>query len=192
MKKLELLIIHCTATPPKHDTGISHILQWHMGPCDMPDGKVKYRGNIYPNRDCLPKERIAGTDVKKLKGRGWDRPGYSDLIRLDGELVNIQPFNTDGYVDYNEMTWGVAGENSHARHVVYAGGVDEKLNPKDTRTEAQIKSLLVYLKYMVLRHPHIQIGGHNQFANKACPSFDVPSFLKKSGFSDNNIYLPKK
>ena len=50
-------------------------------------------------------------------GRGWSRVGYSDLIMLDGSLVNLHfakgsnPY--DGIIDYHEMTWGCAWNQCH-------------------------------------------------------------------------------
>ena len=116
--------------------------------------------------------------------RGWSRLGYSDMIHQNGHLENLTPFNQDNWVDDHEKTWGVAGINSAARHVVYVGGGDGK----DTRTSKQKESLATYIRYMVLRHPDIQVAGHNQFSNKACPSFDVPDFCRKILVPHKNIY----
>lgn len=153
-KKIENLVIHCTATKQSREVTRKDIEQWH------------------------------------LVERGWSRLGYSDMIHQDGSLENLTPFDTDDEVDYNEMTWGVKGINSISRHVVYCGGVGDDGKPLDTRTKAQINSLLIYLRYTVLRHPNIKIAGHNQFTKgKACPSFNVPKFLHDNGFNFKNIYL---
>lgn len=125
----------------------------------------------------------------KPLGRGWSRVGYSDLIQLDGSLVNLSPFNQNNYVENEEMTWGARGVNAISRHVVYAGGCDKNHNPKDTRTQAQKDTLEVYVKYMIKRHPHILIAGHNDFAPKACPSFIVKDWLRDIGVSQSNIYV---
>ncbi len=124
----------------------------------------------------------------KPLGRGWSRVGYTDLIQLDGKLVNLTSFNQDQIIQNHEMTWGAKGINGVSRHVVYAGGCDTYMNPKDTRTLDQKQSLEAYVKYMVLRHPHIKVVGHNQFAAKACPSFDVPKWLKSIGINPKNIH----
>ncbi|MCB9448692.1 MAG: N-acetylmuramoyl-L-alanine amidase [Flavobacteriales bacterium] len=128
----------------------------------------------------------------KPKGRGWNRPGYSDIVLLDGTLQNIVPFNQDDYVDLWEITNGVKGLNGHARHIVYVGGLekDSKEN-KDTRTEAQKETLEVYVRYHLKRHPDILIMGHYQAptANgKSCPNFNVPEWLKEIGVPKENIY----
>lgn len=120
-------------------------------------------------------------------GRGWKQVGYSDLIHLDGMISNIVPYNGDGIVQPREMTNGAIGTNGKARHVVYAGGCDKKLNPKDTRTEKQIESLTNYVKRFLQANPNATVGGHNQFAVKACPSFDVQKWLRSIGVNEKNI-----
>lgn len=124
------------------------------------------------------------------KGRGWKQVGYSDMILLDGTLVNLVPYNHDDFVDRWEITNGVAGINSQSRHVVYVGGTDKQLKPKDTRTPEQTETLAQYVRRTILKHPDILVAGHNQFAQKACPSFDVPEWLDSIGVLHKNIYRP--
>ncbi len=142
MKKIEKLIIHCTATPPDRDVTKKDIEKWH------------------------------------LEGRGWKRLGYSDLINLKGELINLTNWDQDGIIENHEMTWGVAGINSISMHVVYAGGVDKQMKPLDTRNNFQDYALETYVKFILLRYPWITVHGHNEFSNKACPSFDVQQWLR--------------
>ena len=123
-------------------------------------------------------------------GRGWRKPGYTDLILLDGTLQNLTPFDQDDEVDGFEVTNGVRGINSISRHICYIGGMDkDNRYPKDTRTDAQLQAMEIYLRYMVLRHPTILIAGHNQFSSKACPSFDVENYVWHSlGMGSFNVY----
>jgi N-acetylmuramoyl-L-alanine amidase len=159
--KLMYLVLHCTATPEGRAVTKDDIIHWH-------------------------------TDPKSKGGRGWNRPGYSDMIYLDGQLVNIIPFNTDDFVDQWEISNGVAGLNGNACHIVYVGGMDEvNKTPTDTRTKEQLETMEIYLKYTIRRHPHILILGHNEAPNahgKACPSFDVGSYLRSIGIPEANIY----
>lgn len=133
------------------------------------------------------------TNPKHLGGRGWNRPGYADMVYLDGALVNVIPFDTDDYVDLWEISNGVAGLNGNSRHIVYVGGMDENnQHPKDTRTDAQTDTLEVYIKYTIKRHPEIQVLGHNEAPNangKACPSFSVSAWLRSIGVSEKNIFI---
>ena len=195
-RKLELLVIHCTATPEGREVTSAEIHQWHRGPRDIldaagkPTGRVYFRGNTYPSRSTLPNEKIGGIDISKLQGRGWRQVGYSDIIHLDGMVENLVPYNNDQYVDPWEMTNGVASINAIARHVVYAGGT-EKHNlskGKDTRTQEQRAALSLYVIKTLQAHPSIYVAGHNQFDKKFCPSFNVPEWCRSIGVSERNIY----
>lgn len=114
-------------------------------------------------------------------GRGWKQVGYTDLFHLDGRVERLVANNEDANVDSWEITNGVAGYNSVSRHVVYAGGCDAGMKPKDTRTAAQKEALRKYVLDFHARHPAVKIVGHNQLAAKACPSFDVAAWLLETG-----------
>ena len=135
--------------------------------------------------------KVTKQDIEEwhLEGRGWDRLGYTDMFHLDGGLENLTPFDSDSIIENHEMTWGAKGVNAISRHVVYVGGLDRKMKPKDTRTREQLKNMETYAKYMVMRYPWIKLAGHNQFAAKACPSFDVPKWAKSIGIASKNIKL---
>ena len=67
--------------------------------------------------------------------------------------------------------------------ICYIGGVDRSMKPKDTRNEAQNKTLLTLVRTYKERYPGITIRGHRDWpgTNKACPSFSVSSWLKEVG-----------
>lgn len=135
---------------------------------DTPEGREIYKKDI---------------EQWHLKERGWSRVGYSDLIQLDGTIVNLIEFDQDDTVDPWEISNGASGYNSISRHVVYAGGG----KGVDTRTLEQRKALEVYVKYNLLRFPNIKVIGHNQVSTKQCPSFDVPKWLREIGIPSKNI-----
>lgn len=114
-------------------------------------------------------------------GRGWKQVGYTDLFHLDGRVERLVANNEDANVDPWEITNGAAGYNSISRHIVYAGGCDAGMKPKDTRTAAQKEALRKYVLDFHVRHPSVKIVGHNQLAAKACPSFDVAAWLLEIG-----------
>jgi len=114
-------------------------------------------------------------------GRGWKQVGYTDMIHLDGRIERLVKNNEDANVDPWEVTNGARGVNSVSRHIVYVGGIDLSMKPKDTRTPAQLLSLANYVKDFHRRFPDVKIIGHNQVAAKACPSFDVKMWLKSIG-----------
>ncbi len=116
------------------------------------------------------------------RGRGWKQVGYTDLIHLDGRRERLVDNNEDARVDPWEITNGASGYNSTSRHVVYVGGVaTDGRTPRDTRTPAQRREMERYVKDFHRRFPRVKIVGHNQLAAKACPSFDVPAWLKSIG-----------
>jgi len=122
-------------------------------------------------------------------GRGWKQVGYTDMIHLNGLVENLVPHNDDSIVDHWEITNGATGINSISRHVVYVGGMDEDGKfPCDTRTREQLLALSNYVRHVISRHQDIKVAGHNQFAAKACPSFDVPKWLRGIGVPEKNIY----
>lgn len=186
----KFLVIHCTATPEGRDITAEHIRQMHLGPLPLDKGAVMYKGKKYASRAKLPNESYGGVPVSKLTGRGWSKLGYSDLIMLDGSIVNLTPYDDDSEVESWEVTNGASGINSVSTHIVYAGGMNAtNTKAKDTRTDAQLQGLRVFVHDFVINHPNVQVCRHNQHANKYCPSFWVPAWCKEIGLEDKNIYM---
>ncbi len=122
------------------------------------------------------------------QGRGWRQVGYTDMVHLDGKIERLVDNNEDDIVDPSEITNGVAGINSVSRHVVYVGGLDAAGRPFDTRTQAQKASIKKYVLDFIYAHPRVKVAGHNNFAPKACPSFDVRAWAGSIGIPKENIY----
>lgn len=134
---------------------------------------------------------LSGQDVADYhkKRKKWSRAGYSDVIRLSGKLDVLRSWDSDDLIGYWEYTFGVAGStllNRNARHVCYIGGIKDG-EAYDTRTPDQTRTLATYIQFALLRNPKLIIAGHNQVQRKACPSFDVPKFLRTIGVSKNNL-----
>lgn len=101
----------------------------------------------------------------------WKSVGYHRLIDRFGTIHEL--------ADYESITNGVAGFNSVSVHISYIGGIDVLGKPQDTRTCKQIESMIYLIKEIRKKYPNIIVQGHRDFgANKACPSFDVKSWLK--------------
>ena len=154
MARLKYLVIHCTATPEGREVTSAAIRHWH-------------------------------TDPVSKGGRGWKQVGYTDMIHLDGTVERLVKNNEDANVDPWEITNGAKGYNAISRHVVYVGGVDanDMKKARDTRTPKQKEALKRYVLDFHKRFPKVKIIGHCQVANKACPSFDVPKWLKEIGIN---------
>lgn len=104
----------------------------------------------------------------------WKSPGYHKLITPTGEAVRL--------ADDEHVCNGVRGYNSKSIHISYIGGIDAKGKPLDNRTDLQKIALEWEVKQYKKKYPGIKVVGHRDFpgVNKACPSFDVASWLKES------------
>ena len=107
------------------------------------------------------------------KQRGFEDIGYHYLIDLDGKIEKGRP---------EEMVGAhCTGHNSDSIGICYIGGCDKSMNAKDTRTEAQ-KHTLLDLVYLLLENYHLKINNvhaHNEYAPKACPSFNINKFRQE-------------
>jgi len=184
MGKYKYLTVHCTDTYPNQQVIRATLEMWHLSPRDLPDGSVRYKGKTYENRASLPDEKIAGQPIEILKGRGWDRLGYSDLIKRDGSVINLTPYNGDDIIQAHEITWGAAGVNGISRHIALEGGRTQTGYSGMSRfldifTQEQYESLKMYVLKELEKHPHLQVYGHYHFTDtKTCPNFNVESFMK--------------
>ena len=114
-------------------------------------------------------------DIRKWhKAQGWSDAGYHYLVYLDGSIHNGRDVDIVGAHCTNH--------NSHSIGVCYIGGVaKDGKTPKDTRTEEQKESIIYLLKELKKLYPDAEIYGHNNFANKACPSFNARDEYKVIG-----------
>ena len=138
--------------------------------------KMRKIKRIFIHCSATPEGRDVRTeDIRRwhLK-RGWKDIGYHYVIELDGTVRKGRDNNTIGA--------GVVGYNKDAIHICYVGGTDKDMNPKDTMTEVQDTVMVNLLKHLKDTYPDATIHGHNEFAAKACPSFDVQ---EKYGFLNN-------
>ena len=118
-----------------------------------------------------------GRDVKAKTVDDWDRAkfgqvSYHWVIEMDGTAVR-------GLRD-NQRGAHVGGRNTGNVGICYVGGVDKKLNPKDTRTQAQKDTMARLVGEYRAKYPGIVVRGHRDWpgVKKACPSFDVAAWLR--------------
>ncbi|RCL01018.1 MAG: hypothetical protein JSC188_000761 [Candidatus Tokpelaia sp. JSC188] len=103
--------------------------------------------------------------------RGFDCIGYHFVVLRDGRVQNGRPIEKIGA--------HTKDHNSETIAICYIGGLqaDGKI-AKDTRTSEQKTALMTLCKDLLENYPSIRkISGHNEYAAKACPSFDVRSDL---------------
>lgn len=118
-----------------------------------------------------------GRDVKAATISQWDKEkfgqiSYHHVVELDGTAVRTLPDDRKGA--------HVGGKNTGNIGLCYVGGVDAKMQPKDTRTAAQRATLARLVREYQARYPGIVVLGHRDWAGvkKACPSFDVSAWIK--------------
>ncbi len=107
-------------------------------------------------------------DIRRwhVEGNGWSDIGYHYVIDLNGVVHPGRPVEKTGA--------HVKGHNTGSIGICYIGGVEEDgKTPKDTRTEKQKDALdnLVFILTDIFFGATVH--GHNEFASKACPSFNV-------------------
>ena len=100
-----------------------------------------------------------------IKQNGWSDIGYHYIIYIDG---SVHRGRAEGQVGAHCL-----GHNAHSIGVAYVGGVESDGKPADTRTDAQKVSLKNLVESLLKKYPGATIYGHNEFASKACPSFNV-------------------
>lgn len=128
MRKIDKIIIHCSATPEGKPFTVADIDRWH-------------------------------------RDRGWQGIGYHYVVYIDGSI----------HKGRSEEIIGAhcSGQNAHSIGICYIGGLDASGKAKDTRTPAQRKALHELVSDLKTRYPAATIHGHNEFANKDCPCFNV-------------------
>lgn len=118
-----------------------------------------------------------GRDVKAPAISQWDiekfgQVSYHWVVELDGRAVRTLRDDQKGA--------HTGGANSGNIGVCYIGGCDRHMEPKDTRTAAQKRSLREIIKTYQAQYPKVIVLGHRNWPNvkKACPSFDAPGWVK--------------
>ena len=100
------------------------------------------------------------------KHRGFATIGYHYVIGLDGEIELGRSVHESGA--------HARGHNRRSIGVVYVGGMNKSMSkPKDTRTEEQDTALTNLIIALLEMYPKATVHGHNEFSEKACPSFNV-------------------
>ena len=150
-KKLEYLVIHCTATPEGREVSAADIRRWHTSPPPMGRGW----------------KQVGYTDLFHLDGS-------IERLVSNNEDANVDPWEiTNGAAGYNGISRHIVYAGG-----VDVNNIDRE---KDTRTPAQREAMKRYVLDFHRKHPSVKIVGHCQLAKKACPSFDVPKWLQSIG-----------
>ena len=136
-RKINRIILHCTATPDGKDYTVDTIRGWH-------------------------------------KNQGWKDIGYHYVITRDGVIHTGR--------DIHEAGAHTTGYNANSIGIVYVGGLKtDGKTAMDTRTPEQRKALISIVRdLMALYNLNLQnVHCHNEYANKACPSFKIDTFRRE-------------
>lgn len=153
MKKIERLVIHCTATPPGREVTGEEIRAWHTAPVES--GGRGWR-------------QVGYTDLIHLDGT-------IERLVANNEDSNVDPWEiTNGAKGYNTTSCHIA---------YVGGVASDGHTPCDTRTPQQRAAMERYVRDFRSRFPQVAVVGHNELAAKACPSFDVPAWLNSCGLN---------
>jgi N-acetylmuramoyl-L-alanine amidase len=117
-----------------------------------------------------------GRDVPAATIAAWDKErfgqeSYHHIVTLDGtDHVRLADDRIGAHV---------ARANSGNIGICYVGGCDRQMRPRDTRTEAQKRSLRALVAAYRRLYPGLVVRGHRDWpgVRKACPSFDVSTQL---------------
>lgn len=102
--------------------------------------------------------------------QGYRCIGYHFVVNVDGSVEDCAKFGRP----VSQVGAHCLNHNNGSIGICYVGGLDGSGKAKDTRTEAQKKALRELVRELCEKFPTISdISGHNEFANKACPCFNV-------------------
>ena len=112
-------------------------------------------------------ENFEVAEIRKWHlARGFNDIGYHFYIDLYGEIHKGR--------DIDKIGAHCKGHNRNSIGICYCGGVEaDGKTPKDTRNTEQRRSLVAVLRTLKAMYPNAVIHSHNDFANKACPSFNA-------------------
>ncbi|MFC4636611.1 N-acetylmuramoyl-L-alanine amidase [Dokdonia ponticola] len=125
-------------------------------------------------------------------GLGFNRPGFDYLVLQDGTLETLVKENSPTDVDL----WGISGGRhpilGKVKHIGYVGGRTLKeAFWKDTRTDAQTKTLEAIVRFYTLRFPSVVVVGFDdptRTEESKNPAFDVQAWLESLGIPTHNQY----
>lgn len=119
----------------------------------------------------------------------WLDIGYHYVIKRDGTIepgrdVEVQGAHVENY-NHNSVGICLAGGVSEfaPRHVKKDDSANREAqlesHPEDNFTDIQFRSLYALLTQLSAKYPEAKVQGHRDFPQvaKACPSFDVRSWL---------------
>lgn len=115
-----------------------------------------------------PSMDIGAKEIRQwhVRDNHWADIGYHGVIRRDGTFESGRSLDTPGA--------HTSGHNKNSIGICLVGGVAEDgKTPENNFTPAQWETLERTVRELLKKFPNATVHGHNEFAQKACPSFDV-------------------
>jgi len=180
MRKINKIIIHCSATRENAPVSVETIKNWHIWPKDYftknkQYAYTRYLGIKYYGRATLPEK------VRDKHGRAFNDIGYHKIFDVDGTMYLGRPIE--------KMGAHCTGQNWNSIGYCYIGGLDKDGKPKDTRTDAQKEAMKAEIEKDKIKYGFSEVKGHRDYSPdlnkngkidkwewiKVCPCFDVKS-----------------
>lgn len=127
----------------------------------------------YPNMDIGVKE------IRQwhVRDNGWSDIGYHYVIRRNGTVEQGRPLTIPGA--------HCAGRNARSIGVCLVGGLEKIPSGKSISTanytDTQWTALCDLVRTLHNAYPDADVRGHQDFAAKACPCFDVSAWWREHG-----------
>lgn len=121
----------------------------------------------------------AATKVREVRkwhlARGWSDVGYHYLIDRDGSVAEGRPIERDGA--------HVRGRNAGTIGIALFGGHGSSETDlfHDNFTISQNSALKDLISELHEQFGPVPVAGHNEYAAKACPGFNVKTWLSTDG-----------
>lgn len=116
-------------------------------------------------------DRVAQLRKWHVEDNGWSDIGYHYMITRAGQVITGRPIESTGAHEPKV--------NKTAIGVVLFGGFGSTPNddPAQHYTPEQLDALRNLIDQLRQAHNIKKVTGHNQYAAKACPGFNVPRWL---------------
>jgi len=123
--------------------------------------------------DHSTRDKVAEVRQWHMRDRGWKDIGYHFLIDRDGTLALGRPVDQVGA--------HTQGHNTGTIGVSLFGGFGSAATDKfsDNFTPEQDKALRALIAKLCNTYKVTKVSGHNEYASKACPGFNVMKWFKK-------------
>jgi peptidoglycan hydrolase-like protein with peptidoglycan-binding domain len=108
-----------------------------------------------------------------MEDNGWRNIGYQWLLGRTGDVLAGRP--------ETEIGAGIEDHNRGVIHICLIGGHGSSATDSFSNnfTSRQAATLRDMIQGISMRTGITRISGHNEYAAKACPGFNVPNWLKE-------------